>query len=101
MPTTLVWGATTPETRGISVRTRHHILVPARAEDVFAYLSDVRNEILWRESIVGSRYLDADAPALGVEGDALGFCVVQRPTQVIFVRHDGPPVEVVRERVSR
>jgi hypothetical protein len=53
------------------VRTSHHIVVPVGASEVFAYLSDVRNEIHWRESVVGSRYIDADAPAVGVDGETI------------------------------
>lgn len=53
------------------MRTSHHVEVPVSAADAFAYLSDVRNEIHWRESVVGSRYLDADAPAVGVEGETV------------------------------
>lgn len=53
------------------MRTSHHIDVPVGASEVFAYLSDVRNEIHWRESVVGSRYIDADAPAVGVDGETI------------------------------
>ncbi len=56
---------------GGTVRTSHHIDVPVSASEVFAYLADVRNEIHWRESVVGSRYVDADAPAVGVEGETI------------------------------
>lgn len=51
------------------MRTSHAIEVPLEASRVFAYLSDVTNEVEWRQSIVGSRYVDAAAPALGVDGE--------------------------------
>lgn len=53
------------------MRTSHHIEVPVAASEAFAYLADVRNEIDWRESVVGSRYVDADAPDMGVEGETV------------------------------
>lgn len=53
------------------MRTSHRIDVPIDAAEVFAYLADVRNEIHWRESVVGSRYVDAEAPAVGVEGETI------------------------------
>lgn len=53
------------------MRTSHRIDVPLGAAEVFAYLADVRNEILWRASIVGSRYVDAELPAVGVEGETI------------------------------
>ena len=53
------------------MRTSHHVEVPVTAAEAFAYLSDVRNEIHWRESVVGSRYLDAEQPAVGVEGETV------------------------------
>jgi len=51
------------------VRTSHQIDVPMAAAEAFAYLSDVRHETQWRQSVVGSRYLDAHEPALGVQGE--------------------------------
>ena len=53
------------------MRTSHQVEVPVSAAAAFAYLSDVRHETHWRESVVGSRYLDADQPALGVEGETV------------------------------
>jgi carbon monoxide dehydrogenase subunit G len=51
------------------VRTTHSITVPLAPATVFAFLSDVANETQWRQSIVGSRYVDAAGPALGVHGE--------------------------------
>lgn len=51
------------------VRTRHSLTVTLPLEAVFAFLSDVRNETQWRQSVVGSRYVGADAPAVGVDGE--------------------------------
>lgn len=39
------------------------------AEAVFDFLSDVANETQWRQSIVGSRYVDADLPSVGTLGE--------------------------------
>lgn len=50
------------------MKTRHAVTVASDAPTVFAYLSDVANETQWRQSIVGSRYLDAVRPAVGVDG---------------------------------
>lgn len=50
------------------VKTRHSVVVASDAATVFDFLSDVANETRWRRSIVGSRYLDAAHPAIGVEG---------------------------------
>ncbi|MGX1701827.1 SRPBCC family protein [Microbacterium sp. NPDC055357] len=44
-----------------------HVERPAKA--VFDFLADVSNETKWRQSIVGSRYVDADLPAIGVDGE--------------------------------
>lgn len=51
------------------MRTSHAILVPVTAERAFSFLSDVTNETRWRQSIIGSRYVDAAQPALGVHGE--------------------------------
>lgn len=36
---------------------------------VFGFLAKVSNETTWRKSIVGSRYVDADLPAIGINGE--------------------------------
>jgi len=51
------------------MKTEHSIIVPVSGEAAFAYLSQVSNETRWRQSIVGSRYVDSDVPALGVHGE--------------------------------
>ena len=51
------------------MHTSHAVALQRSADDVFAYLSDVRNEVAWRSSIVGSRYLGADGPGVGVDGE--------------------------------
>ena len=51
------------------MKTMHAIDTPLDADRVFGFLADVRNEIHWRESVVGSRYVGASAPAVGVEGE--------------------------------
>jgi len=47
----------------------HAVQVERSAKAVFDFLADVSNETKWRQSIVGSRYIDADLPAIGVEGE--------------------------------
>lgn len=47
----------------------HAVQVERPAKAVFDFLADVSNETKWRQSIVGSRYIDADLPAIGVEGE--------------------------------
>lgn len=37
--------------------------------EVFDFLADVSNETKWRQSIVGSRYVGADLPAAGIDGE--------------------------------
>lgn len=51
------------------MRTTFAIDVPLKPALVFAYLSDVSNEVNWRRSIVGSRYVDATTPSLGAAGE--------------------------------
>lgn len=51
------------------MRTAFSIDVDLPTDRVFAYLADVANETQWRQSIVGSRYVGATAPALGVDGE--------------------------------
>ena len=50
------------------MHTSHTVTLDRSADDVFAFLSDVRNEVAWRSSIVGSRYVDVDGPELGAAG---------------------------------
>lgn len=52
-----------------NVMTTHSTAVAVPADAVFAYLSHVANEAQWRQSIVGSRYVDAEKPRLGVHGE--------------------------------
>jgi hypothetical protein len=47
----------------------HAVQVERPAKAVFDFLADVSNETKWRQSIVGSRYINADLPAIGVEGE--------------------------------
>lgn len=51
------------------MRTSHTVASSVAADAVFAYLSDVANEVHWRQSIVGSRYVGAEHPAVGVDGE--------------------------------
>ena len=51
------------------MRTKHSITVPVPKALVFDYLSDVSNETQWRQSIVGSRYVNAAKPQIGVDGE--------------------------------
>ena len=51
------------------MRTSHSVDLTLDADRAFAYLSAVGNEIHWRESVVGSRYVGTDEPALGVPGE--------------------------------
>ncbi len=50
------------------MRASSRLQVNQSAASVYSFLADVSNETLWRQSIVGSRYVDADAPELGVHG---------------------------------
>lgn len=51
------------------MRTTHRVPVSTAPDDVFAYLADVANEVHWRSSIVGSRYVDGTTPAIGRAGE--------------------------------
>ena len=53
----------------VGMRTQHSITVPLPQAEVFAFLSNVANEVSWRKSIVGSRYVGADSPQVGVAGE--------------------------------
>lgn len=51
------------------MRTRRTVEIALPANEVYAFLAKVANETLWRQSIVGSRYIGADLPAIGVDGE--------------------------------
>ncbi|MDI2098474.1 SRPBCC family protein [Ruicaihuangia caeni] len=50
-------------------RTAHSISTELKPEAAFRFLANVENEVQWRQSIEGSRYVGAGAPALGVDGE--------------------------------
>lgn len=51
------------------MRTQASVTVPYPADQVFGYLERVANETQWRQSIVGSRYVGTELPAVGVDGE--------------------------------
>lgn len=51
------------------MRSTYAVTVSPSPDDTFAYLADVGNEIHWRSSIVGSRYIGADSPRVGLAGE--------------------------------
>lgn len=51
------------------MRTRRTLELCRDAESVFTYLARVENEAQWRHSIVGSRYVGEEDPAVGVRGE--------------------------------
>ena len=51
------------------MRTTCAVQVDRPTKVVFDFLADVSNETRWRQSIVGSRYVGAVLPAIGVDGE--------------------------------
>lgn len=49
--------------------TQYQVVVPFAPADVFAFLARVSNETGWRQSIVGSRYVGAELPEVGLPGE--------------------------------
>lgn len=51
------------------MRTTRKVRLNRQSSEVFDFLAHVENEIQWRQSIVGSRYVDADLPEIGARGE--------------------------------
>lgn len=51
------------------MKSAYEVRVAIAPEAAFAFLADVANEVQWRQSIVGSRYVGTRAPAVGVDGE--------------------------------
>jgi hypothetical protein len=51
------------------MKTSHSVYLDRPVSEVFGFLAKVANETRWRQSIVGSRYVGADLPAVGIDGE--------------------------------
>jgi Polyketide cyclase / dehydrase and lipid transport. len=51
------------------MKSAYSVEIPVSAKIAFDFLANVENEVQWRQSIVGSRYVGADGPQIGVEGE--------------------------------
>lgn len=51
------------------MRTTRSVEISRTADEVYAFLADVRHEVAWRSSIVGSRFVGTTVPAVGVRGE--------------------------------